>query len=216
MKVHRAKKIYILQILILFSIGFLFFEKFYKYSRTTKLTIPFRRSFDEPTIPSVNVGVLERRPVYFFRCQTITSTTNSPAACPCLFSLNCTKLFDLGKVSSIYNNSNNITNENINIALIQKIRKRIVNITYTVVGTLRGISIPPIISLSCLPFVAVTAISFINLFIPLNPLMSPTLVTFSLTVSAGSKSHTSTHKISSAGVSTGLLSYEVYRILIIS
>jgi len=73
-----------------------------------------------------------------------------------------------------------------------------------VIITLSGISVPPIISLSCLPFVAVTAISFINLLIPLNPLISPTFVTFSFTVSAGSKSQTSTHKISSAGVSTGL------------
>lgn len=62
----------------------------------------------------------------------------------------------------------------------------------------------PMISLSCLPFVAVTAISFMNLLNPLNPLILPTLVTFSLIVSAASKSHTSTNRTSLSGVSTGL------------
>jgi len=46
----------------------------------------------------------------------------------------------------------------------------------------------PINSLSCFPDEAVTAISFINLLNPLTPFTSRILLTFSLTVSAASKS----------------------------
>lgn len=63
----------------------------------------------------------------------------------------------------------------------------------------------PINSLSCLPVDAVTAISFINFPKPFTPFTSMIFDIFSPTVSAGSKSHTSTIKFSSlSNVSNGL------------
>lgn len=68
--------------------------------------LPFARSFDELTTLSTNACVLERPLVCLFYCRTIALTTNSPAACPYLFSPNCTKQFGLAEVSSVYDEQN--------------------------------------------------------------------------------------------------------------
>lgn len=77
---------------------------------------------------------------------------------------------------------------------------RLIRLSFFVL-TASGILHRPMSSLSCLPVDAVTAISFISFLNPLTPLTSKTLVIFSPTLSAGSKSHTSTTKLSSFGFS---------------
>lgn len=80
-----------------------------------------------------------------------------------------------------------------------------VNLFFINCITLSGIVARPISSFLCCPVAAVTAISLNSFRIPFKPLASKNLPNFSPTVSAGSKSHTSRHSMSSAdSLVTGL------------
>lgn len=82
-----------------------------------------------------------------------------------------------------------------------------------VIHTPNGMLHRPINSLSCFPVDAVTAISFINFRKPFTPFTSKNFVIFSPTVSAGSKSHTSTTKVSAFGSSLIGLAKETIQVL---